>query len=108
MDPIYLILALFFLEYSLPLHLKFGNEKGRILSFTILGLLAFAIFTIARTSQGFLLLSALKHQSPLIIIVILLFLCILFLGISYVRQDPGKKGILTCKVYPFFYFSARD
>lgn len=83
MDPIYLILALFFLEYSLPLHLKFGNEKGRILSFTILGLLAFAIFTIARTSQGFLLLSTLKHQSPLIIIVILLFLCILFLGISY-------------------------
>ena len=78
MDPIYLILALFFLEYSLPLHLKFGNEKGRILSFTILGLLAFAIFTIARTSQGFLLLSTLKHQSPLIIIVILLFLCILY------------------------------
>ena len=83
MDPIYLILALFFLEYSLPLHLKFGNEKGRILSFTIPGLLALAIFTIARTSQGFLFLSALEHQSPLIIIVISLFLCLLFLGISY-------------------------
>lgn len=86
MDPIYLILALLFLGYSLPLHLKFGNEKGRILSFFTLGLFAFGVFTLVRTTQGLRILSSLertKARSPLSVIMVSILLCALFFGISY-------------------------
>ncbi len=80
---IYLIFVLLFLAYSIPLHLKFGNEKGRMLSFGFLGLLAFGIFTIVRIDNWQSFFYIVNRVSLKFLSVIATFLCIIFLGISY-------------------------
>ncbi len=80
---IYLILVLSFLAYSIPLHLKFGSEKGRMLSFGLLGLLALGIFTMVRINHWQFLLYIFDHISLKLLTIISVFFCIIFLGISY-------------------------
>lgn len=47
MDMVYLFLVLIFIAYSLPVRIKYGPEKGQMLSFGILGIFAFGVFFLA-------------------------------------------------------------
>lgn len=85
-DLIYLVLVLLFIAFSLPLHLKFGNEKGRMLSFGFLGLLVMGFFTIIKIDRGHALFTAINHifshsSGPLITAAT--FFCIICFGISF-------------------------
>ncbi|MCI8660972.1 MAG: ABC-2 transporter permease [Lachnospiraceae bacterium] len=48
-DLIYLFIVLLFIAYSLPVRIKFGAEKGQMISFCTLGVFAFSIFFLARS-----------------------------------------------------------
>jgi|InofroStandDraft_1065614.scaffolds.fasta_scaffold16777_5 hypothetical protein len=81
-SPVYLALILLFLSYSIPLHLKFESEKGRMMSFGILGLFSLGIFCIVRLGMLAALQQILTESLSMIIGASAVF-CLLSFGISY-------------------------
>lgn len=87
-SPVYLMMALFFLSYSLPVHLKFGSEKGHLISFGILGIIGFGIFTVVRFSADSaaarIFFDVLAQRMTLgTVMVFMAGCCVVFGGISY-------------------------
>lgn len=83
---IFLTLAFFFVGVSLPLFLKFGPEKGRIVFFIILGIFFLGTILSVKTGIGIPAVNAIDRGSmehPLLMAGISLGAGILFLFVSY-------------------------
>lgn len=86
-QPSVLLVVLAFLSISLPLFLKFGTEKGRMVSFGILGAAFLALFISAKMGIGVQKLKALDQVSldrPLTVCGICILLSALVVFASYV------------------------
>jgi len=85
-EPVYLLLCLIYIGFAFPLLMKYGAEKGRNLAFIGLGILAAAVYLIAKTGVRLpallLTFDRLLQTSPLTALVILTAGCILVLWIS--------------------------
>ena len=84
--PIYLLIVLIYMGFSIPILVKFGAEKGRNAMLIGMGIIAAVIFGIAKTNLKIPLAGALDSMSetpPVWIVLFLLLLCILVMGISY-------------------------
>lgn len=85
--PAFLLVAVVFLSISLPLFLKFGPERGRMVSFGILGVFFVVTFALAKSGIAAPKLNALDRISldhPLPVFGSCLAFSIVFLGISYI------------------------
>lgn len=85
-DLVYLVIVLIFIGYSLPVRMRYGSEKGQMISFAVLGVLAFTFVGLVRSDQGRILLSSFQSDfavPPKWIGGVLLLCCALFWGISY-------------------------
>lgn len=87
MEPVFLPVVLAFLSVSLPLFLKFGPEKGRVVSFGIIGIATLAAFILLKMGIGISKMKVLDSVllgQPLLILGICILSSALFVGISYV------------------------
>lgn len=87
-QPIFLLVVLFFLGISLPLFLKWGPEKGRIVSLGLVGMFMAFLIVLGKVSDGSAL-DALDHvtlASPATVAGICLCLCILIVAVSYLTS----------------------
>lgn len=86
-DPIYLILSILSLSIAIPIHLKYGQEKGHIIFFGILGAIFLTIFTAIRVGLNTHLLhnliNRMMHHTGRTIIL-LCIICISIFAISYI------------------------
>lgn len=86
MQPIYLFLAFIFISVSLPFFLKYGPEKGRIISLGIIGILALGIFILAKMGIGIhemKMLDVLSVKQPFMVTGICAAACFGIISISY-------------------------
>lgn len=85
-EPVYLLLALIYVECAIPLLLKFGGEKGRtIVTMSLVGVM-FSIFMAAKYAVRIPLLAKLVQMATASIAVLnlsLLAVCLLLLAVSY-------------------------
>lgn len=85
-EPAFLLVVLVFLSISLPLFLKYGPEKGRVVSFGILGVTVLAAFILGRMGIGVTelrVLNLLSAEQPLMSFGICMLLSVLAVMISY-------------------------
>ena len=85
-EPVFLMTVFIFLSISLPLFLKFGPEKGRMISFGILGAAALTIFILAKMKIGLSEIKALDKNltgQPLTVWGTSMALSVLIVLISY-------------------------
>ena len=85
-SPMFLMMALIFLGYSLPIHLKYGSEKGNILSFGILGAACFGTFLFLRITDSTELIRLFQNITDKdfgSLMAGMAGFCIIFWGISY-------------------------
>lgn len=85
-EPVYLIVVLYFIGYSLPVMIKYGAEKGRNIAMGILGIVAILIFFWARSGRNIAVLKELAEsaeRAPAVTLGVLGTVCILFLGLSF-------------------------
>ena len=85
-SPIFLVMALVFLGYSLPIHLKYGSEKGHFITFGILGAAGLGIFSFIRFTDSAELIKIFHNitdRSPGSIMACLSGFCIIFWALSY-------------------------
>lgn len=85
-QPVLLSVTFIFISVSLPLFLKYGPEKGRIMAFGIFCVLALAIIILAKMDIGInemKMLDALSVRQPFIITGICAAACLGIIGISY-------------------------
>lgn len=85
-SPIFLMMALVFLGYSLPIHLKYGSEKGHFITFGILGAAGLGIFSFIRFTDSAELIKIFHNitdRSPGSIMACLSGFCIIFWALSY-------------------------
>jgi len=84
--PVFLMTVFIFLSISLPLFLKFGPEKGRMISFGILGTAALAVFILSKMKIGLSEIKALDRnlpKQPFAVCGICIVLSALIIFISY-------------------------
>lgn len=95
--PAFLLAVLAFLSISLPLFLKFGPEKGRMISFGILGAVFLAIVFLGKMGIGIdhlKELDKLSTEQPEPVFGICIFLSVLFVSVSYffsLKLMDGKE-----------------
>ena len=85
-SPIFLMMALIFLAYSLPIHLKYGSEKGHFITFGILGAAGLGIFSFIRfigSTELIKLFYDIKNWPSGSLMTFLAVFCIIFGIISY-------------------------
>lgn len=85
-EPAFLMVVFVFLGISLPLFLKYGPEKGRVISFGILGAAVLAAFFLGRMGIGVTelrVLELLSEERPLMIGGICTVFSVLTVMISY-------------------------
>ncbi len=64
MDMVYLLLVLIFVAYSLPVRIKYGAEKGQMISAGILGAICFGVFFLVGSQAGRERLTAFLPRVP--------------------------------------------
>lgn len=87
-QPVFLLVVLFFLSVSLPLFLKWGPEKGRIVSLGLVGAFLASLAVLGKVSGGRALdaLDAKTLASPATAAGICLCLCIPIVAVSYLTS----------------------
>lgn len=85
-EPVYLLIAFLYVGCGFPLVIKYGVEKGRMLSFGILAVMLVGIFLLARyykvITPAITLINRIYKFSPFLLPVCALVACALILGIS--------------------------
>lgn len=85
-QPIYLFITLIFISFSLPLYLKYGSEKARLIFLGIIGIFSFLIFASAGMGIGIRqlkMLDMLSVQKPFMVTGICAVICLIIIGVSY-------------------------
>lgn len=85
-EPVYLIVVLYFIGYSLPVMIKYGAEKGRNISMGLLGLIAIIIFLWAKSGRNIAVLKGLAEsadRAPIATLGILAAVGILLFALSF-------------------------
>lgn len=85
-QPVVLLIAFVFISVSLPLFLKYGPEKGRIMAAGIVFVFALAVICLGKRGIGVYELKELDIlliQKPFMAIGVCAVICLVIVGISY-------------------------